>query len=113
MTRSLLLTATLGLALVACGDKDDDTGGGGEYAAILALEGDVDAGQEVFVGTCSGCHGADGSGGTGPDLNDHAPHHTDSDILDIVFNGQGSMPGFTLTDQEAADLLAYFRASFG
>ncbi|MFC6591879.1 c-type cytochrome [Deinococcus lacus] len=31
--------------------------------------GDAAAGKEVFVGTCGGCHGANGEGGIGPALN--------------------------------------------
>ena len=114
MNRTILFLLPLSL-LVACGDKGDDTGaaGGGAYDSILALTGDEASGATVYASTCSGCHAADGTGGTGPSLVEHAQHFDDEALLDIVFNGRGSMPGFSLEDQDAADLLAYIRAEFG
>ena len=107
MTRILLLLPLLSLPLLsACGDKDD----GGEFDDILALDGDIDAGASVYSTSCSGCHGADGEGVSGPalagDLED------ESEILEVVFYGEGTMPAVDLTDQEAADLLVYLYDAF-
>ena len=114
MNRTLLFLLPLSL-LMACGDKGDDTGAstGGPYDGILALTGDEANGETVYLSTCSGCHAADGTGGTGPSLVEKASEHGDEGLLDIVFNGTGSMPGFSPADQDAADLLAYIRANFG
>lgn len=100
----------LALSLVACGDKDDT---GGAYADILALDGDTAAGEATFETRCAVCHGADGSGGTGPDLNAEVPGKSDSDLLGIMLEGSGDMAPVGLTDQEAADVLAYITLNFG
>jgi len=108
LTRILLLLPLLSLPLLsACGDKDDDDDG---YDDILALDGDIAAGETVYSSSCSGCHGADGEGVSGPALAGHL--HGESEILEIVFNGEGTMPPVNLTDQEAADLLAYLYDAF-
>jgi len=96
---ALLLPLTASL-LTACGGKDD------RVDEILALDGDADAGAEVFASTCAGCHGADGGGGSGPNLQgeDEA-----EDVAEVVLYGGASMPGFDgdLSDQEIADVVAY------
>jgi mono/diheme cytochrome c family protein len=94
-----LLPLTLAV-LAACGGKDD------RVEEILALDGDADAGAEVFGSSCAGCHGADGGGGSGPNLQgeDEA-----EDVAEMVLTGDGSMPAFDgeLSDQEIADVVAY------
>lgn len=107
-----MTTLTLALlTLIACGDKDDDTGAG-EFDAILALTGDAAAGATVFSSTCANCHGADGTGGSAPDISGAVGGYSDADLLDVVLNGSGSMAPVALEDQEAADLLAYVRDTF-
>ncbi len=96
------------LALVGCGDKDTEN-----YDSILSLTGDEATGAEIYSSNCSGCHGASGEGVSGPSLIEHVPEHSDEAILGVVLNGEEEMPAFDLEDQEAADLLAYLRATFG
>ncbi|MCK6506454.1 cytochrome c [Myxococcota bacterium] len=105
----------LGLSTtLACGDKDgDDSGGtGGTYDDILALTGDSAAGATVFGDTCAACHGADGTGDSGPSLVDAVPGYGDEDLLSIMLEGKGSMGAVALSDQEAADVLAYLNETF-
>jgi mono/diheme cytochrome c family protein len=92
-----LLTVAL---LAACGGKDD------RVDEILALDGDADAGAEVFASTCAGCHGADGGGGSGPNLQGEDEVE---EVTEVVLYGEEEMPGFDgdLTDQEIADVVAY------
>ncbi|MBL8618604.1 MAG: c-type cytochrome [Deltaproteobacteria bacterium] len=54
--------AALALGLVACGGKE------GRVEEVLALEGDATSGAEVYAVNCAGCHGADGGGGSGPNI---------------------------------------------
>ena len=108
----MIVASVLALGLtttLACGDKD---GGGGEFDDILALDGDATAGGTKFSSTCAACHAADGTGGSGPSLVDAVPGYSDEELLDIMLNGNGDMAPVSLSDQEAADVLAYLIETF-
>jgi mono/diheme cytochrome c family protein len=54
-------------------------------------------GAQVFAASCARCHGADGSGGTGPQLSQGAVVQDFPDVADeiaFVTKGRGSMPSF-------------------
>ena len=117
MRHAWILTSLLG-----CSDKSGETGGHDHEhvhterpADILALEGDAAAGADLYAANCAACHGADGSGGTGPALTEEVPaHESDEELLHHIIEGPGDMPSFDwMTDQQLADLLAYLRATFG
>lgn len=55
--------------------------------------GGVPAGDVVFASTCSACHGADGTGSTGPDLTVRNTL-TKNEIVAQVTNGGSSMPEY-------------------
>ncbi len=120
MRLTLLFTLSAALLLPACNEEepDDDEHGTIDQAridAVLALPGDVAAGETVFA-TCaiSSCHGADGnSGSAGISLSDEVPEHPDDHLISYVLGGTGSMPAQNLTDQQMADVLAYLRDTFG
>ena len=88
----------------SAGDADggDDTGGGD----------DAD-GATLFALNCSGCHGADGSGVSGPDLTTAVPARSDADLMDVLQNGTGYMAAPSLTASEEDLLFAYLREQFG
>jgi mono/diheme cytochrome c family protein len=78
--------------------------------AILELEGDTDAGGEVFAASCASCHGDDGSGLAG------ATQLSGSDLrgLDrvqvvttIVTPPSGMLTFDTVPDQDLADVAAF------
>ncbi len=79
----------------------------------LHLDGDAAAGEAIYMDSCSGCHGADGSGGVGPSLIDAIPVHSEVQIANIVTYGDGDMPAVSCHDQDLADLLAYLVETFG
>lgn len=58
MRRVLALAALAALAVAACG------GGGSEEPSAA----DVAAGKDLFAANCAQCHGAEGTGGSGPVL---------------------------------------------
>ena len=74
-------------------------------AANSAVPGDATRGRQVFVVTCSGCHGQDGTGGIGPSL--HGIGLTAAQVETIVASGRGVMPAGLVKGQEAADVAAY------
>ncbi len=117
--RLTTLTVTLSLTSLtaACDDKHgDDTGDDhdhshghddGGHGEQTEVDGDATAGAEVYAQSCASCHGADGSGDHAPAMHEVVPHHSASDIVDVVLNGSGDM-GPVLTDaQAAADVATY------
>ncbi len=86
----------------------------GKYSDILGLDADPAAGAEVFSANCATCHGANGEGDIGPAMGESVTELSEDAFLNTVFNGtDGGMPSFDLSDQEAADLVAYCDETFG
>jgi putative heme-binding domain-containing protein len=81
-----------------------------------ASASDLAAGQRIFDAQCAWCHGAGGTGGTGPDLHRTTLRHAANDgaLVQIVRVGipGTEMPGFAiaLTDQMAWQTAAYVRS---
>jgi putative heme-binding domain-containing protein len=77
---------------------------------------DVAAGQQIFDAQCAWCHGAGGTGGTGPDLRRATLRHAanDATLVEIVRNGipGTEMPSFAiaLTENMAWQTAAYVRS---
>ena len=79
-------------------------------ATETTIEGDATAGADVYAATCTGCHGADGTGDAVkgfPDLT--VTSLSTAEIEERVRNGEGVMPAYEgqLEDQEIADVVAY------
>lgn len=51
-------------------------------------------GADLYNTNCSGCHGANGTGGSAPALNTDEWKNNSSKVQDITKKGKGSMPGF-------------------
>jgi putative heme-binding domain-containing protein len=81
-----------------------------------ATSSDVAAGRRIFDAQCAWCHGAAGTGGTGPDLHRTTLRHaaTDRELTTIVRNGipGTEMPSFAiaLTVTMAWQTAAYVRS---
>jgi putative heme-binding domain-containing protein len=77
---------------------------------------DLAAGQKIFDAQCAWCHGANGTGGTGPNLQRPTLSHAakDADLVQIVRNGipGTEMPSFAiaLTDRMAWQTAAYVKS---
>ena len=68
----------------------------------------------MYASTCADCHGADGGGTSrGPALAEEVREESDEDLVDQIVNGGGDMPPQDVSDQEAADVLAFLRETFG
>jgi mono/diheme cytochrome c family protein len=92
------------LVLVACGDSAAND----RVATIVGLTGDATAGEVIYTSNCSGCHGADATGGSGPNLIDAYAEGADEEMITTILNGEESMPAFdSLADQDIADAWAY------
>jgi putative heme-binding domain-containing protein len=77
---------------------------------------DLTAGQKIFDAQCAWCHGANGTGGTGPSLQRATLNHAakDSELVQIVRAGipGTEMPSFAiaLTDRMAWQTAAYVKS---
>ncbi|MGM9945902.1 MAG: cytochrome c551 [Lysinibacillus sp.] len=107
MKKKWLATFMLGSALMlgACGgddsgteDTDKDTGS----------ETTADASEQVAQQRCATCHGGNLQGmGNTPALNDIGSRLSEEEILNIIENGQGGMPGGLVKGEEAEALAAW------
>jgi len=120
--RLALTSLALSLALAGCGGADNagnnDAGTQTRTERIVALAGDVAAGQLVYENNaCSGCHGATGTGGSaGPTLQEPLKNDGKAEIIDTLLNGvpKTAMGSYaSLTDQQLADVYAYMKTNFG
>jgi mono/diheme cytochrome c family protein len=70
-------------------------------------------GAEIYAQLCANCHGADLSGGVGPDLGPESSSASESnEFLEFsIINGRGRMPSFSssLDDQQLELLVGYIR----
>ena len=69
-------------------------------------QGDASNGESIVNSRCMWCHGSN------PDIEDSA-NMTDQELLELFANGQGYMPAQNLNEQEALDVIAYLRATYG
>ncbi len=94
----------------------------GSALAVESPEGGVGEdrlvaeGRVVYENNCQGCHQADGGGlpGVFPALVGSPVIDDTASLVDIITNGQGSMPGFSsLSDDEIESLAAYVQKGLG
>jgi putative heme-binding domain-containing protein len=76
---------------------------------------DLAAGRRVFDAQCAWCHGTDGTGGTGPNLQGKLAHATDlQSLIDIITSGipGTEMPSFRspLTERSIRQAATYVRS---
>ncbi len=114
-----LLAVLFGAVLVlgACGGGDDndaseepadtDNGTETEEPADEGESVDTAAGEDVYEANCAMCHGADLTGGAGPDLTAVGDKYSQDEIADIVENGTGSMPAQSVTGDDLDALTAW------
>lgn len=112
------------LTLAACGGANNDDNAEEPPADDNATEeqtdtgdtateeGTVDtaAGEEVYANNCAMCHGADLSGGAGPELTNVGSKYSADEIKDIVQNGKGQMQPQKQVTGEDLDNLANWLA---
>ncbi|MCA9250802.1 MAG: c-type cytochrome, partial [Phycisphaerales bacterium] len=92
-----------------------------EWHAQTVARGDWDAGRHLFAGQCAGCHGPDGEGATGPQLNNPVFLGSATDVMlrEWISHGKEGteMRGFRkggqgvgeLSDRQIEDIVAYLR----
>jgi putative heme-binding domain-containing protein len=79
-------------------------------------QAELEEGQALFRGLCSGCHGGAGRGGKGPDLTDDRWIHgdTDEDIARVIRNGVPNTTmkklGDSLKEEQIRKVILYIRS---
>jgi mono/diheme cytochrome c family protein len=103
--------STLAFVVLLFVNEPDEPGGsaGGGGAGAGGVDG-----AAVFSGSCAGCHGADGSGLSGPPLDDGIVVTNFPDVqdqVDVVTDGRGPMPAFgdRLSAEEIQAVVDYTR----
>ncbi|HSQ26932.1 MAG TPA: cytochrome D1 domain-containing protein [Anaerolineales bacterium] len=108
--RKLLPMLVIVLALAGCQTAKAPTSQEQPNTGIIAGR----AVDDYYLDTCSGCHGADRRGATGPALLAERMSQDDSYYFDIIKNGKPGtvMPpwGGSLSDQEISDMVTYLRS---
>ncbi len=64
-------------------------------------------GQQVYLGKCAACHGAQAQGASGPRLQGNPINKVPEAVSEIVLKGRGQMPPQQLTSEELSALLQY------
>jgi putative heme-binding domain-containing protein len=73
----------------------------------------VEAGRHIYMGSCSGCHGATGEGSQGPSLlSGRASRLPDRTLVDSIQNGLPgtSMPNFPMARDKVLAVAAFVRS---
>ena len=73
----------------------------------------VESGKQIYMGSCSGCHGATGEGSQGPSLlSGRASRLPDRTLLNSIKYGLPgtSMPGFPMSDDKLHHVAAFVRS---
>jgi disulfide bond formation protein DsbB len=130
MKKQLVILVFILLAacgLVGCGGGGEDTASAAPRATATSA-GDAAAGQELFAGTCSACHGPEGLGvtGLGKDLttSTFVSERSDAEMLEFLKTGRpasdplnttgvdmppkGGNP--SLDDAKLMDIIAFVRS---
>lgn len=96
-----LLAAIFGAVLVlgACGGGKD-TGNEKNEGATGEDTAAVDA-EQIVNQKCISCHGGNLEGASAPALTEVGADHSEEEILDIILNGQGGMPGGIIKGADA------------
>lgn len=85
----------------------EDEEKGGEKQDQKAEGGTTDDPAAIFQNNCISCHGADLTGGVGPDLTEVGSRYSKDEIKEIIINGKGEMmPAGLIPDKKKVEALA-------
>lgn len=87
--------------------KEAEEGGGEKKEQT---EGGTTDPEAIFQSNCASCHGADLSGGVGPDLTKVGATYSKEEIKDIIINGKGTGMPAGLVPAPQAEALAKWLA---
>ncbi|MGA8942260.1 MAG: cytochrome c [Thermoactinomyces sp.] len=101
MKRAGLTLAVCGVLLLAgCSAGGNDTG---KQNGTSTAQTDP---KEIYMSNCASCHGGNLQGATGPNLQQVGAKLNKEQILQILQNGQGTMPAQSHISADERDQLA-------
>lgn len=105
----LLIVPVLAAVLAGCGGDSGTTTTAAPTTETTGGGSAIDA-AALYSSSCASCHGADGSGGIGPDLRGAADTAT---VAQQITQGGGSMPAFAdKLSTDEVDALADYVVEF-
>ncbi|MDI2589703.1 cytochrome c [Psychrobacillus sp. NEAU-3TGS] len=105
-----------GLMLAACGGgndeaNDNDTATDTDTGTAPTTENASADAEKIVSSKCISCHGGNLEGqGNFPALNDVGSRLSEDEILNVIENGRGAMPGGLVTGEEAQAVAAWLAA---
>lgn len=90
-------------------EEDETITEGDQEATEEELQYDETLAIETSQQSCIGCHGQnlEGIAGDGPDLRKIGGTYTEEELLNIILNGKGNMPGNLVQGERAENLAAW------
>src|SRR5699024_4034578 len=83
-------------------DEFDDWGDDQSEDSDEPIEGETaDSGEWLYETNCAACHGADLSGGAGPDISSAGSAFSEAELKNIIINGNGIEPGLDIKEDDA------------
>lgn len=105
---SQLESVTYELPEVAVEDDFDDWGDDRSEDTEDEIDGEtVESDEWLYETNCAACHGADLSGGVGPDISNAGSDFSDAELKDIIINGTGDMPALGIDEGDAEAIAAW------
>ncbi|NEQ49701.1 MAG: cytochrome c [Leptolyngbya sp. SIO3F4] len=78
---------------------------------VLATSGNIERGKQLFQQNCGTCHGLNGTGEVGPDLQNVSERKSQVALIKQVISGKTPpMPQFQPNTQDMADLLIFLES---
>ena len=103
--------STTGTTTGATATGGTATGGTGTATGGTATGGSAPDGKELYLLKCSACHGETGEGVAAPSIVSELAR-SDAALIDVILNGDGSMPPIFVTPEEAQAIVDHMRATF-
>lgn len=96
--KKMPLSIVLGAAMFLAACSGGDSGGSDTSTEQMDPE-------KLYMGKCSSCHGGNLEGSSAPELAQIGAKKSYEEILNVIQNGQGRMPG-GIIEGERAELVA-------
>lgn len=66
-------------------------------------------GKDIVQQTCTACHGEQLEGGVGPNIQHATETYSNEELMRILINGKGTMPGEIVNEEEAQEIITYLK----